>query len=111
MEKLNTKILDCTFRDGGYYNNWDFDKELVKKYLKVMPKVVDAIEIGFRSVGKNNFANVTDDFDRPAIEHFGVMINTGEEMPPFHYADKSPFDFVRVATHFKDLDQGENRCK
>ena len=27
MEK-KVNILDCTFRDGGYYNNWDFDLEL-----------------------------------------------------------------------------------
>ena len=33
-KKLN--ILDCTLRDGGYYNNWDFDLELGRKYLKLM---------------------------------------------------------------------------
>ena len=27
------KVLDCTFRDGGYYNNWDFDTLVVQKYL------------------------------------------------------------------------------
>tara|TARA_Y100000294_G_scaffold11130_1_gene10230 strand:- start:167 stop:391 length:225 start_codon:yes stop_codon:yes gene_type:complete len=30
----NIKILDCTLRDGGYYNNWDFSKNLISKYLK-----------------------------------------------------------------------------
>ena len=25
--------IDCTLRDGGYYNNWDFSEEFVKKYL------------------------------------------------------------------------------
>ena len=30
------KLLDCTLRDGGYYTNWDFDKELVKNYCKSM---------------------------------------------------------------------------
>ena len=24
----NIKILDCTLRDGGYYNNWNFSKEV-----------------------------------------------------------------------------------
>ena len=28
------KLLDCTLRDGGYYTNWDFDKNLVRGYLK-----------------------------------------------------------------------------
>ena len=26
-------IIDCTFRDGGYYNNWRFDISLIKKYI------------------------------------------------------------------------------
>ena len=25
------KILDCTLRDGGYYNNWNFDLEIIKR--------------------------------------------------------------------------------
>ena len=29
------KVLDCTLRDGGYYNNWRFDKDLVVDYLKL----------------------------------------------------------------------------
>ena len=29
----NVEILDCTFRDGGYYTNWDFDGNLVNRYL------------------------------------------------------------------------------
>jgi len=24
------KILDCTIRDGGYLNNWNFDKKTVR---------------------------------------------------------------------------------
>ena len=34
--KNKIKILDCTLRDGGYYTNWDFDKNFVIKYLKTM---------------------------------------------------------------------------
>ena len=45
----NVKILDCTLRDGGYYNNWDFSTNLSKNYLNVLSKTsVDVIEIGFR---------------------------------------------------------------
>jgi 4-hydroxy 2-oxovalerate aldolase len=28
-------ILDCTIRDGGYYTNWDFDRELIKKHIQL----------------------------------------------------------------------------
>ena len=55
-----TKILDCTLRDGGYYNNWDFDINLVKDYLKVMDFLkVDFIEIGFRSLRNDTLSHIS----------------------------------------------------
>ena len=49
----NLKLLDCTLRDGGYYNNWQFDKDLINEYLKVMDEIkVDYVEIGFRFIDK-----------------------------------------------------------
>jgi 4-hydroxy 2-oxovalerate aldolase len=48
------KILDCTFRDGGYYNKWDFNNSLVRKYLHAVDNAnIDIIELGFRSLPKN----------------------------------------------------------
>lgn len=44
------KILDCTLRDGGYYTNWDFDKDLVETYLTAMNSLpVEYLEVGYRS--------------------------------------------------------------
>lgn len=117
--------LDCTCRDGGYYNNWEFDIELVNTYLITMEKSrIHAVEIGFRSppdkqVGR--FAKVTDEFIEdnlyvPNIDYFGVMVNTSEMNSKlikklFKYVDKSPINLVRAATHFKDLDTAEQVCK
>jgi 4-hydroxy 2-oxovalerate aldolase len=50
------KILDCTIRDGGYYTNWDFDRSLVKTYLKsfnLLP--VDYLEVGYRNPEQNGY--------------------------------------------------------
>ena len=62
MEKklINKKhnILDCTFRDGGYYNNWHFNITLIKKYISIMLKLdVKIVELGFRFIetNENNF--------------------------------------------------------
>lgn len=42
------KILDCTLRDGGYYTNWDFDKNLVDTYIKACNDLpVDYLEVGY----------------------------------------------------------------
>ena len=54
MKKLS--ILDCTLRDGGYYNNWDFDPKIVKRYLKsVSESSIDIVELGFRSLPQPTF--------------------------------------------------------
>ena len=54
------KILDCTLRDGGYYNNWNFSNKVVNDYLSVMSAVsVDYVEIGFRSFETKDFKGPT----------------------------------------------------
>lgn len=50
------KILDCTLRDGGYYTNWDFDKQLVDNYLENTNKLpIDYLEVGYRSRPLNGY--------------------------------------------------------
>lgn len=45
-----TKILDCTFRDGGYYTNWDFSIDIVDAYITAMNALpVDYLELGYRN--------------------------------------------------------------
>ena len=42
------KILDCTLRDGGYINQWDFGKKVIKKIVTDLTKSnLDLIEIGY----------------------------------------------------------------
>ena len=43
------KILDCTIRDGGYLNNWRFEKKFVREVYRALSKAgVDYFEIGYR---------------------------------------------------------------
>ncbi|MFN4006513.1 MAG: aldolase catalytic domain-containing protein [Chitinophagaceae bacterium] len=43
------EFLDCTLRDGGYYTNWDFNKNLVKTYFESFNQLpIDYLEIGYR---------------------------------------------------------------
>lgn len=44
------KFLDCTLRDGGYYNNWDFEPEKARELLKALNNAgVQIIEVGYKS--------------------------------------------------------------
>ena len=53
---MKINILDCTLRDGGYYNNWDFDSEIVNKYLVSMAESnIQFVELGFRFIASETF--------------------------------------------------------
>ena len=46
---IQNNFLDCTLRDGGYYNQWHFDKNFTERYLKIIEKIgFKNVEIGFR---------------------------------------------------------------
>jgi 4-hydroxy 2-oxovalerate aldolase len=52
----NLKVLDCTIRDGGYYNNWDFsDDEFINSIDALINTGVDVIELGYKSLGSAQF--------------------------------------------------------
>lgn len=118
-------LLDCTLRDGGYYNNWDFAPKLINQYLKAMQAAgVNAVELGFRTLKNHDFqgacAYTTDEFIRslkiPSRLTVGVMINGSElvgEMPQEEAlgllfpnpAAASPVELVRIACHVHEFEK------
>jgi len=47
-------ILDCTIRDGGYINNWNFEKKFVREPYSALSKSgVDYIELGFHGTSEH----------------------------------------------------------
>lgn len=119
------KLLDCTLRDGGYYNAWNFSRPLIHAYLDAMPAAgVDAVELGFRSLSNKGFKGAcafsSDDFLRslplPQGLQIGVMVNASElvgEHSQTHVlaqlfpedAQQSPVDLVRIACHVHEFEQ------
>ena len=125
MRQKKYNILDCTLRDGGYYNNWNFNIDLINRYLKVMSDInIDFVEIGFRSLEKKNFkgpcAYTSDSFLNnlkiPKSLKIAVMIN-GSELIKREFLRKknnllnqifkeskfSKVKLVRVACHFSEI--------
>ena len=44
----NIKLLDCTLRDGGYINDWNFGYHTIKSIIrKLVDSQVDYVEVGF----------------------------------------------------------------
>jgi 4-hydroxy 2-oxovalerate aldolase len=117
------KLLDCTLRDGGYYNNWDFSTSLIEEYLVAMDAVgIDYVELGFRSLDDRGFkgacAYTTDNFIRglsvPVGLQIGVMLNAAElhsyetgavdaVNKLFSPAKESSVVLVRIACHVHEF--------
>lgn len=122
-ENTQVTVLDCTLRDGGYYNDWDFSYDLIDQYLLAMKAArVDVVELGFRFLKNDGFkgpsAFTTDEFLRglqiPASLTVGVMVNGADLCTDIGWlaaiehlfpepASETPVDLVRLACHFEDL--------
>ncbi len=114
--KLN--ILDCSLRDGGYYNNWNFNISFVNKYLQLISKSnINYIEIGFKSLIKDKKIGLTGKCEDKFLEklnvpknvNLGVMINSSEfigkshDISVFFKKRNNKIKFVRLATHIGDI--------
>jgi 4-hydroxy 2-oxovalerate aldolase len=131
MSKL--KILDCTLRDGGYYTNWDFDSDLVKKYFKAVASVdIDYVEIGLRSLEnksfKGAFAYCKEEYlkilkiPKKLAGKIGVMVNASEFCKDdisvaeavedlFPDNQESIITLVRIAAHHYELEKAFKAIK
>lgn len=119
------KFLDCTLRDGGYYNAWDFSEKVIHQYLNAMQSAgVDIVELGFRTLKNKGFqgpcAFTTDDFicslSIPKGLLIGVMVNGSEIVADVPQEDvleqlfpnaaaNSPVDLVRIACHVHEFEK------
>lgn len=125
------KILDCTLRDGGYYNKWNFSEELVTNYLKaVSDSGISFVELGLRNFPKDEFlgpfAYTTESYlnslDLPSGVIYGVMVDAKTILTSnlsindavdalFCEAQSSKIDLVRIAAHFHEVDSSAEIAK
>lgn len=109
------KILDCTIRDGGYVNNWDFDIRFVGKLAQALQAAnVDYIELGFvdpRQTPKDkDFSNLSEETIDIIKEEYGIttpiaaMVNCYKGLS--HDVNKLPknIDLLRIATHYNTFE-------
>lgn len=122
MKKNKIKILDCTLRDGGYYNNWEFKKDLINAYLKVMDDIkVDYVEVGFRFIDKIRTKGACAYSDESFLKSLkipknlkiGIMINAADFVNSkdiislarknFKAKKNSLISLVRIACHHNEI--------
>lgn len=108
------KVLDCTLRDGGYCNNWQFGQQNIQKITQgLVDANIDIIECGFLTQKANYDVDVSkyNTVDELKIilpsdknnKCFVVMINYGEYcIDDLPINDHSSIDGIRLAFHKKD---------
>ena len=119
----NIHVLDCTLRDGGYCNDWNFGFDNAKKIINgLLEANVEIIECGFLTnrvsydPEKTKFTTL-DEIAKVIPDNrdgklFVAMMNYGEynidELPK---NNSSSIDGIRVAFHKKDRHQALELCK
>ena len=116
------KILDCTVRDSGHQNNWNFDDSFVLGLIeKLKYDGIDYCEIGYRNnkdkenKGKFYFC------DKKLLKKFicnkgnlkiGVMADYKRlNLNDFKSANQDLTDFVRIACHPENIKESIEICE
>lgn len=119
MEK-NIKTLDCTIRDGGLVNNWDFSVEFVQDlYNNLSEAGVEYMEIGYKNSPKllnatepNPWRFLDDQFLKEVIPEkkstkLSALVDIGRVDPDdILPREESILDMIRVACYAREVDKG-----
>lgn len=121
-------LLDCTLRDGGNRNNWNFSDEFVEEYLKTVNKAeINLVEIGLRLLKKDNtygqLAYCPDEYlqsiNIPEQLRLAVMIKADELLncdvknsldSLFDNKKNSRIDVVRIAAAYHKASKCRQIC-
>ncbi len=121
---MKIQVLDCTLRDGGFVNDWQFGHmSIINIYLRLAEAGVEILELGFlhdQSVFDINrsMQPTTEDFNRVfdiAPKNTPVltgMVILGEcRIENIGPAENSILDAIRVVFKKQDIDEGIAYCK
>lgn len=107
-------LLDCTLRDGGYVNHWNFGKKNISNILEsLMTAKLDIIECGYLNsscLGNPDCAVFASINELEAIlpsnrdgKLFACMIDFGKvSIDDIPHSNKYSIDYIRLAFHKKN---------
>ena len=113
------KVLDCTIRDGGICNEWQFDHGVVRRvYQALVESGIDYMEVGYKTkagvidpatVGPWRFCE-EHDLEQVVEQNnalkIATMVDVGRitpaDIPP---ASDSSIDVIRIATYSHQMDE------
>ena len=120
MFRPEIRVLDCTVRDGGLMNDWQFDDDFVRAvYCACVESGVDYMEMGYRSSERaysreeNGPWKFCDDRDLRRIvgdNDTGLKLAAMADIGRIDYDDIPPasdtvLDMIRVACYVNQMDK------
>ncbi len=113
----NNKLLDCTLRDGGYINDWNFGFHTIRDIIKkLVNSQVDYVEVGFLRNCEydcdkalfNNCAEIAPILpDKCGNTMFSAMaLHNKYDIDKLEPYDGKTIDVLRVTFHDYDIDEG-----
>lgn len=116
------KLLDCTLRDGGYINNWDFGFQNAIEIINLLHKSgCDYIEVGFighyeNKEGHLRFSSMDElvkvFLPKPVGAKLSAMVYAeGYDASNFPERSDNTVDMIRVIFWKRNLEEGVEYCR
>ncbi|WP_409305702.1 aldolase catalytic domain-containing protein [Peribacillus sp. SCS-155] len=116
----HSKIIDCTIRDGGLVNNWDFSVEFVQDLYNGLSEAgVEYMEVGYKNSARllnvsepNPWRFLDDNFLKEIIPEkkftkLSALVDIGRVDPnDILPREESVLDMIRVACYIREVDKG-----
>ena len=78
---MSVKLLDCTLRDGGFINDWEFGhNQIINIFERSVAANIDIVEVGFIDERREFDRNRTIMPDGKAVNEIFNGLSTGESM-------------------------------
>ena len=119
MSTYDLKVLDCTLRDGGYINDWNWGFGTARNIIyQLLLAKVDIIEVGFlRNVEKYNeditVCNRIEELNRllPEEKGDGVIYSAMAMRSNYDIYKLTPYngdgiELIRITAHDYDIEDG-----
>lgn len=114
---MSIKLLDCTLRDGGYINDWNFGKGVIESILKKLDSSsIEFIEVGFLrncdyDIHKTLFNNYKEleavlPKDKTNAKFVAMILHNMYDIEKLQEYKGGSVEHLRVTFHDYDIDEG-----
>ncbi len=121
MRTSQFKLLDCTLRDGGYINDWNFGHSVIKSIIRnLVAAQMDYIEIGFLRDCEydknrtlfNNVAEAKEVLPKDAQNSKFVLmcLHNKYDISKLEPCDGT-IEYIRITFHDYDINEGLQFCQ